>query len=59
MALRYIYHKTFNVNSSSGRIKPAVVPTEAQRLASLKSRVNGMKAKSNLGPNGKPKLTYV
>lgn len=59
MALRYIYHKSFNVNSSSARIRKPVVSEHEQRLLALQSRVKAIKAKSNVGPNGKPNLTKV
>lgn len=59
MALRYIYHKRFNVNSSSARLREPVVNEHEQRLLAMKSRVRAIKAKSNVGPNGKPNLTKV
>jgi hypothetical protein len=55
--LRYVYHKTFNCNSSSARLRKPM--TDAEKASALQNKVQSIRAKSNVGPNGKPKLKGV
>jgi hypothetical protein len=55
--LRYVYHKTFNFNSSSARLRKPM--TDAEKASALQNKVQSIRAKSNIGPNGKPKLKGV
>ena len=55
--LRVVYHKSFNFNSSSARIRNPV--TDIAKASALQSKAQAIRAKSNVGPNGKPKLKKV
>lgn len=55
--LRIVYHKSFNFNSSSARIRKPV--TDIAKASALQSKAQAIRAKSNVGPNGKPKLKEV
>jgi hypothetical protein len=55
--LRYVFHKSFNFNSSSARIRKPI--TDADKALALKNKAQSLRAKSNVGPNGKPKLKEV
>jgi hypothetical protein len=53
-----IKHTCFGKNSAaSRRVKSPM--SDADRVRSLKSRLSSIRAKSNLGPNGKPNLRKV
>jgi len=55
--MTYKLHKQFNWKSSSARIRPPV--SDDDRVAQLRNRLQAIEAKSNIGPNGKPKLKKV
>jgi hypothetical protein len=55
--MTYKLHKQFNWKSSSARLRPPV--SDADRAAQMRNRLQAIEAKSNIGPNGKPKLKQV
>lgn len=55
--MTYKLHKQFNWKSSSARLRPPV--SDADRAAQMRSKLLAVKAKSNIGPNGKPNLKKV
>lgn len=55
--LRIVYHKSFNFNSSSARIRKPI--TDIAKASALQNKAQAIRAKSNVGPNGKPKLKEV
>ena len=55
--MTYKLHKQFNWKSSSSRLRKPV--SDADRAAQMRNRLQAIEAKSNIGPNGKPKLKQV
>jgi hypothetical protein len=55
--MTYKLHKQFNWKSSSARLRKPV--SDDDRAAQLRNRLQAIEAKSNIGPNGKPKLKKV
>lgn len=55
--MKYQLHKQFNWKSSSSRLRKPV--SDADRAAQIRNRLQAIEAKSNIGPNGKPKLKQV
>lgn len=55
--MKYQLHKQFNWKSSSSRLRKPV--SDADRAAQMRNRLQAIEAKSNIGPNGKPKLKQV
>jgi len=55
--MKYKLHKQFNVNSSSARLRKPL--SNEDKAMQMRNRLQAIQAKSNIGPNGKPKLKQV